>query len=291
MVTDSINDRTERNRVAAARLAATRLIAPVTLAVAFVVVATFFVSWFITVPIALIAVTLAAWDTRRRVGGATAAVGTVAGGDLADEAKYPRLYNLVEAMTVSAGVEAPELRIVDDESVNLLVAGAPDEAILVVTSGLLGVLDRVELEGVLAHGLARIRCYDAFLGAQAAVLLGGPLLRRGPDRSGGSTSNGGRLAEWRIRGIREAFGADHDVLCDFAAVDVTRYPPGLAAAYRKMAERGCAVRGATWGTAHLWLADPFAGQEFTNDTTASRLGELVARPELLAMRTDLMEEL
>ena len=290
-MTDSINDRTERNRVAATRLAMSRLVLPAVLAIVIVVGVSFVVPWFVTIPVALALLAGAAWDTQRRVANATEVVATVVGGRPTGEAEYPRLYNLIEAMTVSAGVEAPELRVLDDDSINLLVAGAPADAILVATSGLLDALDRVELEGVLAHGLARIRCYDAYLGAQAAVLVAGSLLRCGPDRAGGSTRNGGRLAEWRIRRIREALGADHDVLCDFAAVDVTRYPPALASTYRKMAERGAAVGQATWGTAHMWLVDPFAAVESANDPVTRHLRELVARPESLAMRADLMEEL
>jgi hypothetical protein len=83
-------------------------------------------------------------------------------------------------------------------------------------------------------------------------------------------------------------GPHHDTLADLATIDVTRYPPALASAFRKMIDAGHVIDGATWGTAHLWLADPLAP---TDDTVGARLNELFERAESLTMRADLIEEL
>ena len=94
--------------------------------------------------------------------------------------RFARYVNLIEGLCISSGIDEPELFWVDDDRINLMVVGRPGEAAMVVTSGLLEDLNRVELEGVLAEGLVRIRSYDAHLASQAATFVCGPLLQNGP---------------------------------------------------------------------------------------------------------------
>ncbi|HET9072780.1 MAG TPA: hypothetical protein VFN60_12770 [Acidimicrobiales bacterium] len=152
------------------------------------------------------------------------------GGRPADPVRDARLINLVEGLCASAGVRLPDLWIIDASGLNLAVGGRnPTKAAIVVTSGLLQHLDRVELEGMLASGVIAIR-RDAVAGPSIAAVTG--------------------------ISVNVAVGLGRDILLDAAAVRLTRYPPGLRAALQALLERGTAVPGVPRRAAHLWLADP-----------------------------------
>jgi heat shock protein HtpX len=159
------------------------------------------------------------------------------GGRRADPTTDARLCNLVDGISIAAGVPVPELVVVDDDAPNALAAGLePRQALLAVTTGLLASLDRVQLEGVLAHELARIKSYDTRPGTVIAPLL---QLVDG--------SLGRRLAA-------TALGAGHLAEADLQGVAITRYPPALAAALERIAT-GPEVR-ATGTLDHLWIEPP-----------------------------------
>ncbi len=161
--------------------------------------------------------------------------------DLVDQA---RLHNLTDGLCSTLGLTKPDLLVVDVPGANAAaVATTTTDASLVVTSGLLEVLDRVELEGVLAHQLRRIRDHEALLATRAVPLAAGPA-RRMPALAP-------RLAPLLLT-------VDDIFLDDRAAVDVTRYPPGLVDALSKVRDRGAEVPGANLLGAHLWLV-PLAG--------------------------------
>lgn len=208
----------------------------------------------------------------------------------APEGEFPRYHNLVEGLAASTGAEAPELRVLDEPRPNLAVYGPPDAGVIVATTGLLNELDRVELEGVLAEALVRLRSHDADLGAHAAAFVCGPLVRNGPRRAGRPMAVVTPFAAFRARRLRRLLGAQREFLADLAAVDVTRYPPGLGAALEKMEASGTGVECATWGTAHLWLADPLMAPA-DGDATAVRLNEMFRLPIPIEQRASLMAEL
>jgi hypothetical protein len=148
------------------------------------------------------------------------------GGIPADPMRHARLVNLVDGLCVSAGVRPPALRVLDAPGCNLAVIGRDaGHAALVVTG-----VTRVELEGALATGIVELRRGDA--GPATAAVAAGSFT------------------------VRLAVDPRRDRIVDEAAAALTRYPPGLAAAYRKMARHGTVVPGAASRTAHLWLADP-----------------------------------
>lgn len=217
-------------------------------------------------------------------------VSTVIGGRPAPEAEFPRYHNLVEGLAMSSGAEAPTLRVLDEPTLNLAVYGPPDDGVVVATTGLLEQLDRVELEGVLAEALVRLRSHDAELGAQAAALVCGPLVRNGPQRAGRPMAYVAFGADRRARRLRRLLGEQRSFLADLAAVDMTRYPPGLGAAFEKMEAAGTGIESATWGTAHLWLADPLVAPA-AGDAKAAQLNELFAVDAPIDQRASLMAEL
>lgn len=153
------------------------------------------------------------------------------GGRDADPATEARLFNLVEGLSIGAGLRQPRLRVIDSPGLNAMAGGtSPATAVLGVTSGLLTELDRIELEAVVAEQLVRIRRSDTGPATLLAATFG--------------------------LGRRLAVPADRDTAADLGAIGLTRYPPALASALEKLDAKGCAVAGQSSGVADLWLADP-----------------------------------
>ena len=167
----------------------------------------------------------------------------------------PRYHNLVEGLCVSAGLPKPELYVVDDDAPNSFATGRdPAHAAIVVTTGLLQKLPRMELEGVVAHELSHIRANDTLVTALGTALLGLPLP--------------GALAT-RLLGSLVGRARERDA--DLGGVRLTRYPPGLAAALESIRRAGPATLPASRATAHLWISSPLDGEG-----GATRLEERIA---------------
>ena len=167
----------------------------------------------------------------------------------------PRYHNLVEGLCVSAGLPKPDLYVIDDDAPNSFATGRdPAHGAIVVTTGLLKTLSRMELEGVMAHELSHIRANDTLVTGLGTALLGLPLPGALADRL--LTSLVGRARE------RDA---------DIGGVRLTRYPPGLAAALETIRRQGPATLPASRATAHLWISSPLDGE-----AGATRLEERIA---------------
>jgi heat shock protein HtpX len=162
----------------------------------------------------------------------------------ADGDGFARLHNLVEGLSVAHGLPTPAIVVLDAEGANACaVVGRDRQPTLVVTRALVDGLERIELEGVLTHVLCRVRDGDAALGTLvAAVATGGvfSLIRPVLGDPGG------------------ALDPDMVALADFAAVALTRYPPGLAAGLERVDGVGTVVPLASPVDAHLWFASPLA---------------------------------
>ena len=185
------------------------------------------------------------------------------GADAADPIRHARLFNLVENLGAHAGVPQPELFVVTDGGLNALTMGrSPRHAMLIVTSGLLEQLDRIELEAVLAHELSHIRS-DDILTATLAVGLFGVL--GGPARAATGRGAGAMAAYLLVPaaavaglGLRLSIDRHREEVADAAGVHLTRYPPALVAALEKMQRSGTVISAVTASpaTAHLWLGGP-----------------------------------
>ena len=169
----------------------------------------------------------------------------------------PRYHNLIEGLCVSAGLPKPELYVVDDAAANSFATGrSPAHAAIVVTTGLLEKLSRMELEGVLAHELAHVRSNDILVTGLGTVLVALPLMPAGG------------LA---TRLLSALVGRGRESDADVAGVRLTRYPPGLAAALEKVRRDGPAEPSVSRATAHLWIWSPL---DADGD---NRGGELLAK--------------
>ncbi len=162
----------------------------------------------------------------------------------ADPHVHPRLHNLVEGLCVAAGLRKPGVYVVDDPAPNAFAVGrGPRHAAVAVTTGLLERLNRIELEGILAHELSHVKSYDVLVSSLAVVLVGLPLSVFGPLAS---------------RAVTLAVSPRREPLADFGGVQLTRYPPGLAAALEKVKDQDGALRSGSRATAHLWIEAPEA---------------------------------
>lgn len=196
----------------------------------------------------------------------------------ADRQQYPQLVNAVEGLAIAAGIPAPRTFVIEDTAPNAFATGRdPAHAAVCVTTGLLAKLDRLELEGVLAHELAHIRNYDVRLVTLAAVLVGSAALlsdwflrgtRWGLLRGGrGSRNSGGALlgiaalllallAPIAAQLLRLALSRQREFLADANGALLTRYPEGLASALEKIAADSEPLEVANRATAPLYIVNP-----------------------------------
>jgi heat shock protein HtpX len=194
----------------------------------------------------------------------------------------PRLHNIVEGLSIAAGIPKPRVYVIPEQAPNAFATGRnPEHASIAVTEGLLSTMNRVELEGVIGHELAHVVDRDILVGTVVATLVGAVILiseffmrswwwggvrgRRGGDRGGGGIEAIifaiGLvlliLAPIIAQIVRLAVSRQREFLADAQGALLTRYPPGLASALRKIgAASGIPMRSANNATAHLWLNQP-----------------------------------
>ena len=191
----------------------------------------------------------------------------------ADRERYPKLHNLVDGLTIAAGMPKPDLYVIEEPAPNAFATGRnPENSSVAVTTGLLEITNRVELEGVLAHELSHIKNRDMLVGTLTATLVGVVALISGWMRRamfwGGGRRKGGApvvlivaivgaiLAPLVAQMIRFAVSRRREYLADADGALLTRYPPGLASALRKISQSQNQMRVANNATAHLWLNQP-----------------------------------
>lgn len=200
-----------------------------------------------------------------------------------EKSAAPDLYNILENLSITAGLPMPTLYLIDDSSPNAFATGRDAEhAVVAVTSGLLKILDRSELEGVLAHELSHIGNSDMLLSTVAVILVGfvslvSDMLMRSYfwGSVGRDNDNGGRanaiimlvgillsiLAPLVAQLMHLAISRKREFLADASGAMLTRYPEGLATALEKISGYSRPVRAATNATAHLYFANPFKNKE------------------------------
>jgi len=194
--------------------------------------------------------------------------------------EQPRLHNIVEGLAIAAGVPKPRVYVVPERAPNAFATGRdPEHSSVAVTEGLLAMMNRVELEGVIGHELAHVQDRDILVGTVVATLVGAVVLiseffmrtwwwgggrgRRGDGGGGGASAIIFAvgfvlmvLAPIVGQIIKLAVSRQREYLADAQGALLTRYPPGLASALRKIAGSPTAMRSANNATAHLWLSQP-----------------------------------
>jgi heat shock protein HtpX len=223
----------------------------------------------------------------------------------------PELFNVVEEMAIAAGIPMPAVYLMRDEALNAFATGRdPQHAAVAITTGLRSKLSREELQGVLAHEMAHIRNYDIRLMLLMAVLVGTVVMLAdlfwqmlrfsdgGSSRRDKESKGGGVImialicvavllaiiAPFLAQIIQLAVSRQREYLADATAVELTRYPQGLASALRKIDQDPHELAHANRGTAHLFIANPIKKFEArANSAFASHppMQDRIARLEAL----------
>lgn len=194
----------------------------------------------------------------------------------------PELWNTVENLAITAGLPMPKLCIIEDPAPNAFATGRNKEhAVVAVTTGLMQILNKTELEGVIAHELSHIGNRDILLSTVVVVLVGfisiianmfmrSMFFSRGRD---GDREGGGILM---IVGIilsilapifatltQLAISRKREFLADASGALLTRYPEGLASALEKISKYGQPMVHANNATAHLFISNPFGAKKIS----------------------------
>ena len=226
----------------------------------------------------------------------------------ADPEQYPRLHNIVEGLCIASGLPKPRLYVVDDPAPNAFATGRnPKHAAVAVTTGLMAKMNRVELEGVLAHELSHVRNYDILISTLAVTLVGIVALitdigMRAMWFGGRNRDSGNQnavtavlailvlvLAPLVARAMQMTIGRKRESLADSSGVEMTRYPPGLISALEKLRDDQTVVRSGSRATAHLWIESPLDRER--GDNKFGRLNSLFDTHPPLDQRIAALREL
>lgn len=200
------------------------------------------------------------------------------------------LYTVTENLAITAGLPMPKLYVIDDPAPNAFATGRDEKhAVVAATTGLLSMMNRTELEGVIAHELSHVKNKDMLVMTVAVVLAGfvaivADMFLRASMFGGGDRDNnkGGALfailaivgiilAPIAAQLIQLAISRRREYLADASGALLTRYPEGLASALEKIGAYARPMKNANHATAHLFIGNPFGGRagKFVNGLFAT----------------------
>lgn len=197
----------------------------------------------------------------------------------AEKSEFPHFVNSVEALALAAGLPVPTAYVIDDPAPNAFATGRdPEHAVICATTGLIGMMDRQELEGVIAHEMSHVKNYDIRFMMLVAVLVGAIALmadwfwwsgRLGGFRSRDDDNNSQLAIVWFVIGIalailapisamliQAAISRRREYLADASGAMLTRFPEGLANALQKIEADEEPLASANKATAHLFISNP-----------------------------------
>lgn len=204
----------------------------------------------------------------------------ISGAKEASKDQYYDYYTIAENISITAGLPLPKLYVIEDSAPNAFATGRnKDHAAIAVTSGLLSLLDKSELEGVIAHEFSHIGNRDILLQTVVVVLVGfvtllSDFFLRSHFYGGGRSNDRGGgnlqviiliigvvlviLSPIIATLIQLAISRKREFLADATGAMLTRYPDGLANALKKIEVNAHKMTKANHATAHLYISDPFA---------------------------------
>lgn len=211
----------------------------------------------------------------------TRVVLSVSGAQLADPTRYRQLHDIVEALAIGEGIPKPDVYVIEDQSPNAFATGtSPRHAAITATTGLLAVMNREELEGVISHEMSHIKNYDVRLllvvstligmaGLLASLIWRSAFLMRGRGRQAGQSmllvfAAGVLLAiVATIFGplVRLAVSRRRESLADVSGIELTRNPAGLISALKKLEANDVPFAKFNHATAAMCIDDPLQHHE------------------------------
>jgi heat shock protein HtpX len=215
--------------------------------------------------------------------------------------EHRQLFNIVTEMALASGLPQPEIYVIPDSAPNALATGRdPRHAMLAVTEGLLNLLDREEMQGVVAHEMSHIGNRDTLTMTLVAVLFGGAVMLADWARRalyfGSDRRRGNALIFVLVvllvavtpllsRLLAMAVSRQREYLADATAAQFTRNPLGLASALEKIGAATSPLRAATQGTAHLFISNPLRRRA---DDRQGALADLLSTHPPLAQRIGIL---
>lgn len=227
---------------------------------------------------------------------------SISGAIPADKKEFWDLYTVTENLAITAGIPMPKLYVIPDAAPNAFATGRDKEhAAVAVTRGLLEILNKTELEGVVAHELSHIKNRDILLSTVVVVLVGfisimADIFLRGMLWGGRSRDDEGRgllvlvgvllaiLSPIAVTLIQLAISRKREFLADASGALLTRYPDGLASALKKISSYPGQMKRVSQATAHLYISNPFRGKQvarlfMTHPPVEERIAALMGQKE------------
>lgn len=218
----------------------------------------------------------------------------MSGAKEAKKSEYPFLYNVVEGLSIASNIPMPKVYVINDPSPNAFAIGRdPKHSSVAVTTGLLSLLNREELEGVIAHEISHIANYDIRFAMLAIVFLGaialvGEFAWRAALFGGRGRRGGGGillligiifviLSPIFVQLLRFALSREREYLADANGARLTRYPAGLASALEKIGKVGIPTKTANDTTASLFFSNPFPNKLGFFGSTHPKIEDRVKR--------------
>ncbi|MFO7651121.1 MAG: M48 family metalloprotease [bacterium] len=229
----------------------------------------------------------------------------------ADPGQFQQLHNIVEEVAIAAGIPKPGVYVIDEDAPNAFATGRnPAHASIAVTRGLLELMNREEVQGVVAHEMAHVRNYDILLMTVVAIIGGLIVLFRdiflrwglfgGGRRDRRSSERGGGqagmilalvgialaiLAPLFVALIRAAVSRQREYLADASGALIVRNPHGLASALAKLGAYSGRLPTASSATAHMFITNPFGSKAGMASAFATHppIAERVSRLEGLTI--------
>ncbi|WP_104198673.1 M48 family metalloprotease [Cryobacterium sp. Y29] len=214
------------------------------------------------------------------------------------QSDHPRLWRIVENLSITTGTPMPEVYIINDPAPNAFATGRdPKHAIVAATTGLLDIMDDSELEGVMAHEIGHVRNYDirvsmVVFGLVVAIGFISDMFLRMAFFGRSNNSNGNPVvmvfglvamivAPLIATVVQLAISRQREYLADATSALTTRHPDALASALAKLGEYGRPMKKQNSSMAHLWISDPLKkgamGKLFaTHPPIADRIERLTA---------------
>ncbi len=199
------------------------------------------------------------------------------GAKLLQESDNPKLFNVIQEVVIASGLPMPKVAVVEDSAPNAFATGRnPEHAVIAFTTGLLDVMDRDQLQGVIAHEMSHVGNRDTLVSAVAATTAGAiallsDMLTRMMWFGGGRRDNGGNngnpialvlslvvliLAPVAALLLKSAVSRRREALADATAVSFTRNPAGLRSALEVLASDSTVVHQRSTAVAHIWIESP-----------------------------------
>ena len=199
---------------------------------------------------------------------------TMTGAKLIQESDNPKLFDLIHEVIIASGLPMPKVAIVIDDAPNAFATGRdPDHALIAFTTGILDVMDRDQLQGVIAHELAHVANRDTLVSAVAATTAGAiaivsDVLARMMFFGGRRENNNANpialvvsliiliMAPVAAIMLKSAISRKRESLADATAVSFTRNPAGLRSALEVLAADSTVVQQRSTAVAHIWIESP-----------------------------------